>query len=126
MASVIPRSDTEQTDAAAQATLDRARTMATLLDESVRIPVVGYRVGLDPILGVAPVAGDLVAAIASLYIVYAAVDVGVPTRKVVRMVARVGLDLTFGSVPVLGTLLDAVWKSNVRNVEVIESHLESA
>jgi hypothetical protein len=124
MASVIPRSET--TDAADEATLERARTMATLLDESVRIPKVGYRVGLDPVLGLVPVSGDLVAAIASLYVVYAAIDVGVPTRKILLMLGRVGVDLAVGSLPVVGTLVDAAWKNNQRNVRTIEAHLESA
>ncbi|WP_436930890.1 DUF4112 domain-containing protein [Halosimplex halobium] len=128
MTSVIPKSDsaaTDTADAAEEATLERARAVATLLDESVRIPVVGYRVGLDPILGIVPFSGDLVAAAASLYVVYAAVAVGVPKRTTAVMLGRIGVDLAVGSIPVLGTLVDAVWKSNLRNVEAIEAHLES-
>ncbi|WP_135366530.1 DUF4112 domain-containing protein [Halosimplex halophilum] len=126
MASAIPKSGSAVTGAADEATIERARAVATLLDESVRIPVVGYRVGLDPILGIVPFSGDLVAAVASLYVVYAAVAVGVPKRTVAVMLGRIGVDLAVGSIPVLGTLVDAAWKSNVRNVEAIEAHVGSA
>lgn len=126
MANVLRGSDSQTTDSADEATLERARSVATLLDESVRIPVVGYRVGLDPLLGIAPVSGDAAAAAVSLYIVYAGVQVGVPKRKVLWMLGRIGVDLTVGSIPVVGTLVDAVWKNNKRNVAVIESHVESA
>jgi len=123
MARALPWSD--DTTADHEPTLERARTTATLLDESVEIPVVGYRVGLDPLLGIVPVSGDVVAAVASLYIVYAAIALGVPKRKVAWMVGRIGVDLVVGAIPVVGTLVDAVWKNNTRNLEVIESHVES-
>jgi len=116
----------DRTAAANRATLERARTTATLLDESVRIPKIGYRVGLDPLVGIAPVSGDVLAAVASLYIVYAALVLGVPKRQIAWMVVRIGVDLTVGAIPVVGTLADAAWKNNVRNVAVIESHVESA
>jgi len=126
MANVLRGSTAQTTDAPAEATLERARSVATLLDESVRIPILGYRVGLDPILGVAPISGDVVAAVVSLYIVYAGVQIGVPKRKLAWMLGRIGVDLAVGSIPVVGTLVDAVWKNNKRNVAVIESHVESA
>lgn len=109
-----------------EAALERARTVATLLDDAVRVPMTPYRVGLDPILGILPVSGDLVAAVASLYIVVTAVRVGVPTRSVLWMLARIGGDFVVGSIPILGTLIDAVWKSNKRNVETIEAHVHAS
>ncbi|ELZ19926.1 hypothetical protein C475_21549 [Halosimplex carlsbadense 2-9-1] len=126
MANVLRGSTTQTTDAPEAAPLERARSVATLLDESVRVPVVGYRVGLDPLLGIAPISGDVIAAVVSLYIVYAGVRIGVPKRKLVWMLGRVGVDLAVGSIPIVGTLVDAVWKNNKRNVAVIESHVESA
>ncbi|MFC7143116.1 DUF4112 domain-containing protein [Halosimplex aquaticum] len=118
------RSPTGDTDE--QAALSRARRVAHLLDEAVRVPVIGYRIGIDPILGIAPISGDLVAALASLYIVFKAVEVGVPGRHVAAMLGRVGVEFVLGSVPVLGTILDAGWKVNKRNVDIIEAHIEEA
>lgn len=103
--------------------LDRAETVAHLLDESIRLPVVGYRIGLDPILGILPVAGDAVAALASLYVVFAGFRLGIPPRALATMVALIGLDYVAGSVPVVGTAVDAVLKVNERNVAVVEAHV---
>ncbi|WP_224269276.1 DUF4112 domain-containing protein [Haloprofundus salinisoli] len=105
--------------------LRRIRAVATFLDESVEIPGIGYRIGADPILGVLPVAGDLVSAGLSVYIVAEAANLGVPLTTLVRMLANVAVDTVVGSVPVIGTLFDAVFKANVKNVKLVEDHLES-
>lgn len=67
--------------------------------------------------------GDFVAALASLYIVFKAVEIGVPARHVVAMLARILVEFVVGSIPVLGTLVDAGWKINLRNVAVMEAHV---
>lgn len=105
------------------AALARATAVAHLLDDTIRLPVVGYRIGLDPILGVLPVAGDAVAAIASLYVVFVGYRLGVPARRLGGMVALVVLDYVLGSVPVVGTVVDAVLKVNERNVATVEAHV---
>ncbi|KOX93756.1 hypothetical protein AMS69_07490 [Haloarcula rubripromontorii] len=101
------------------AALGRIRTVAHILDESVRIPGTRFRVGLDPILGLLPIAGDVAMALCSLYIVAEAVRLGVPKRTVVRLLANIAVDATVGSVPVVGDLFDAYWKANVRNAELV-------
>jgi hypothetical protein len=106
-----------------QAALKRSRTMAQLLDEAISIPGIGYRVGLDPLLSIAPVSGDAAGAALSLYIVAEAARLGVPPKTLLKMAGNVALDTVAGSVPVLGTLVDAVWKANKRNVALLEDHL---
>ncbi|WP_254273696.1 DUF4112 domain-containing protein [Haloarcula marina] len=106
--------------------LGRIRTVARLLDESVRVPVVGIRVGIDPILGVLPVAGDLLAGVCSLYIVAEAVRLGVSKRTLFRMLLNVALDVAVGAVPLVGDLFDAFWKANVRNAELVAAELEAS
>jgi hypothetical protein len=100
------------------AALGRIRTVAHILDESVRIPGTRFRIGLDPILGLLPVAGDIAMALCSLYIVAEAIRLGVAKRTVVRLLANIAVDVLFGSVPVVGDLFDAYWKANVRNAEL--------
>lgn len=100
------------------AAIARIRTVAHLLDDSVPIPGTNYRVGLDPILGVIPGAGDSVAAGLSLYIVFEAARLGVPTTTLARMLANVAIDAVVGSIPVVGDLFDAGFKANRRNVEL--------
>lgn len=111
-------------DHADRAALERARTVSHLLDEAVRIPGTRFRIGLDPVAGVMPVSGDAVAAIASLYVVLKAAEIGVPFREVVLMVGRVLGDFAVGSIPLVGPIVDAGWKVNKRNVEVMEGYVD--
>jgi len=104
--------------------LERCRLVARLLDDAVRIPYTPVRVGIDPIVGLLPVAGDIVTGLASLYVVAEAARLGVPGAVLARMLFNVLLDVAIGSVPVVGDLLDAVWRANSRNVALLERHLD--
>lgn len=115
--------DTDALTRRERAALERARKASTLMDEAIRIPGIGYRVGIDPILSIAPVSGDIAGAVLSMYIVAEATRLGVPPKTLVRMVVNIAIDTVGGSVPVAGTLLDAVWKANKRNVSLLEDHL---
>lgn len=103
--------------------LARVRMLARALDSAAGIPGTKLRVGLDPLLGLIPGAGDLVGAALSGYIVLTGVQLGAPRAVVMRMIANVAIDTLVGTVPVLGDLFDAGWKSNVRNVALIERHV---
>ena len=112
-------------DTVDEAALQRLRFVANLLDDAVRVPGTDYRIGLDPILGVVPGAGDALTTAVSLYIVAEAAYLGVPMSKVVQMLAVVGVDAAVSAVPILGGLVDAVWKANKWNVELVEEWVES-
>ncbi|AXG09837.1 DUF4112 domain-containing protein [Haloplanus rubicundus] len=99
-----------------RAAVRRLRVVARVLDDSVRIPGTDFRIGLDPLLGLLPVAGDAVSGVLSLYIVVESARLGVSSRTLVRMLAHIGIDVAGGSVPVVGDLFDAAWKANTRNV----------
>ncbi|MFC6975594.1 DUF4112 domain-containing protein [Halomicroarcula sp. GCM10025709] len=103
--------------------LVRIRRVARLLDDSVRLPLTRFRIGLDPLLGVLPVAGDAVAALLSLYIVAEAARLGISGRTLARMLLNVGLDFAVGSVPVIGSLFDALWTANERNAALAAADL---
>lgn len=120
-----PAFTTDLPESADEPALRRVRTVARVMDEAVRIPGTDTWVGLDPILGVIPGAGDLVSAGVSLYIVAEAAYLGVPLSTVVRMLATVALDAAVGSIPVVGSLFDAALKANERNVSRIESFVEA-
>jgi len=106
-----------------EAALQRVRTASRLLDDAVGIPGTGIRIGLDPILGVLPVAGDSVATVVSLYIVAEAYRLDVPPATLAKMLALIAVDTVVGSLPVVGTVFDAVWKANRWNVRTIERHV---
>jgi hypothetical protein len=106
--------------------LRRARRLATLLDDAVTLPVVNVKIGLDSLVGLLPVSGDLAAAVCSLYIVLEAVRSGVPRPVVARMLFNITVDVAVGSVPVVGDLFDVFWKANRRNVELFERAVGAA
>ncbi|WP_332899004.1 DUF4112 domain-containing protein [Haladaptatus sp. CMSO5] len=101
--------------------LDTLRSLSTLLDNSIRVPGTNYRIGLDPIVGMLPVAGDLPTTALSVYIVFEAASIGVPRATLWRMVVNLVIDAVFGSIPVVGDVFDAVWKANARNVALLEA-----
>jgi len=103
--------------------MERVRSLSRLLDEAIEIPVINYRIGLDPILGILPVGGDAVAAGLSLYIVAEGARMGASQDTLMKMVFNVLVDAVVGSIPILGTLIDAVWKANERNVALLEDEL---
>lgn len=109
---------------ATPAAVKRANWVGKSLDDAVRIPGTDFRIGLDPILGILPGAGDAVAALLSLYIVGEAIRAGVPRSTVLRMLAYVGVDAVVGSVPILGTIFDAAWKANVWNARLLSRHYQ--
>lgn len=89
------------------------------MDDGFRVPVLGVRVGLDPILGLIPGLGDTSTAIVSFYILAAAVRYRVPKITLLRMGLNIGLDYLVGSLPVVGDVADWLWKSNRKNVELL-------
>ena len=98
----------------------RAKAVARVMDDAVRIPVIGYRVGVDPLLTALPIAGDVVAALVSLYVVFEGWRAGAGPLAVGLMLAIAAVDAVAGLVPVVGPLLDAVWKGNSWNVWIID------
>jgi len=104
------------------ATIERLRRLAWLIDAVGRIPGTRFRIGLNSLIGLAPGAGDALLTLISLYIVYQAVQLGLPRAKILRMLLNVGIETALGTVPILGDLLDVVWKANLRNVAIIDQH----
>lgn len=103
-------------------TLARVNRLAWWLDQSLRVPVIGKRIGADALLGLIPVVGDALAGAASLYIVAMAARIGVPRSVLLRMVANVLLDSVVGAVPLAGDLFDMGYKANVRNARLLMRH----
>ena len=105
-------------DSVDEAAVQRMRFVARLLDDSIRLPGTEFKIGLDPIVGLLPVAGDAVAAALSGYIVLESARLGVSYLTLLRMLANVGVDFAVGSVPVVGDIFDVAWKANVRNLQL--------
>ncbi|HEV8456310.1 MAG TPA: DUF4112 domain-containing protein [Gemmatimonadales bacterium] len=104
--------------------LDRLRTLSRLLDSAFVIPGTRYRIGLDGIIGLVPGIGDAIGAIFSIYIIFQAARLGVPKFTLARMIGNVGVDTIVGEIPLLGDLFDIGFKSNIRNLSLIEQHVQ--
>lgn len=99
--------------------------MTALLDTRFRIPGTRITFGIDAVLGLLPVAGDLVSAIITAIMIIVYVRLGVPNGMALRMAGNLLIDLVFGSIPVLGTVFDVVFKANVRNRQLAEGYFEA-
>ncbi len=103
--------------------LARARALTRLLDSAARVPGTSFRFGLDPLLGLVPGLGDVAGAALSGYVVLLASRFGAPKSVLVRMLGNVVVDTVGGTIPLVGDLFDAGWKSNTRNLALLEQHL---
>jgi hypothetical protein len=99
----------------------RLRTLAWLLDNSIPLPG-GYRVGLDPLIGLIPGLGDALGALVSAYIVNEARSLGAPRSLLMRMLGNVALEAFVGTIPFAGDLFDAAFKANSRNLALLARH----
>lgn len=102
----------------------RIETMEQLLERSFVLPGTNRPVGLDSIVGLVPVVGDLVTAAMGAYIVWEARNLGLPKWKLWRMAGNVAFDTAVGAVPVAGDVFDFLFKSNTRNLRIIRRHLD--
>jgi hypothetical protein len=105
--------------------LERQKRLAYWLDDRFRIPIIGWRLGFDGIIGLVPGIGDAATTLLALYIVNEARRLGVPPAKLARMGVNVGVDALVGLVPLVGDIADLRWKANRRNVNLLIEHLES-
>ncbi len=103
--------------------LKRIRKIAKLLDTAIGIPGTKIRFGLEPILGLIPGGGDLITALISAYSIYLATSFGLEKSEIFKMVKNVAIDTALGSVPIVGDIFDAYFKSNIRNLEILENHI---
>lgn len=102
----------------------RVEVLEKVLERSFTVPGLNRPVGLDAIVGLVPVAGDLVAAGLGLYLVWEARNLGMPRWQLARMIGHIGFDTLIGSVPVAGDLFDFVYRSNSRNLKIIRKYLD--
>jgi hypothetical protein len=99
--------------------------LARWMDSVFEIPIIGFRFGLDAVLGLFPAAGDVATSLISIYILQAAQKSGVPRVTLTRMTLNIIFDVVFGAIPFVGDLFDAYWKSNQRNADLLRRHLEA-
>jgi hypothetical protein len=103
--------------------LKNADFLSKVLDE--QFSFLGYKFGLDPLIGLVPVLGDIIPACISIYMIWIGIQLKMPTHKVVRMIGNIIIDILLGIVPVLGDAADFVVKSSKRNFKILNEHVHS-
>ncbi len=107
-----------------QAVRKRVEALEMLLERSFHIPGTKIPFGLDSIIGLVPVLGDIITAAMGAYMVWEARNLGMSKWQLTRMAANVGIDTAVGAIPVVGDAFDFIWRSNSKNLRIIKKHLD--
>lgn len=98
----------------------QAQKLANLTDSKIRIPFLGIRLGLDFLVGLIPVVGDIIMVVVSLSIVGMAKSMQVPTALRIAMIKNIAIDFILGLIPFMGDVADLFYKANLKNVRIME------
>ncbi|HJP71402.1 MAG TPA: DUF4112 domain-containing protein [Candidatus Limnocylindria bacterium] len=115
----LPRTERDRSRSLAE-----VEAMAWLLDNSIPVPGTGRRFGIDAIVGLVPVVGDIVSAGMGLFVVWRASRMGLPRIVVMRMLSVSAVDFAIGSIPLIGDAFDLWFKANTRNLALLRLHIE--
>jgi hypothetical protein len=110
---------------AQRARIEHLNSLAHVLDDSIRIPGTGMRIGLDAIIGLVPGIGDAAGGVMSAYIVLQAARLGTPVPVLLRMLLNLVVETVVGGIPLLGDLFDAGYKANLRNLTLLRRSLDT-
>jgi hypothetical protein len=102
----------------------RIEAMERVLERGFVVPGVNLPVGLDAVVGLVPVVGDIVTAAMGAWIVWEASNLGLPKWKLWRMAGNVLFDSAVGAIPVAGDVFDVLFRSNSRNLRIVKRHLD--
>jgi Domain of unknown function (DUF4112) len=102
----------------------RIEGMERLMEGLFVIPGTNRRVGLDVILDVIPVGGNIIAAAMGAWMAWEARNLGMPKSAIVRMAGNIGVDALLGAIPFIGAVPDFFFRSNTRNLKIIKKHLD--
>jgi len=102
----------------------RLEALELLLERAFVIPGINRKVGLDALVGLIPVVGDLFAAALGSYLIWEARNLGMPKWKLLRMAGNIAFDTALGAVPLAGDAFDLLFRSNTRNLRIVMRHLD--
>ena len=102
----------------------RVESLEMVLERTFVVPGLNRSVGLDAVLGLIPVVGDLIAGAMGAWLVWEARNLGMSKFQLLRMAGNVGFDTAMGAIPVVGDLFDIAFRSNRRNLRMIKKHLD--
>jgi hypothetical protein len=102
---------------------ERLITLTRLMDSAVDVPVLRTQVGLDALLGIVPVAGDLVSAAIGLFMINEARELGASRWLQAKMLRNLVVDAAVGSVPLAGDVFDIYFRAHRRNLKLLQKEL---
>jgi len=102
----------------------RIEAMEQVLERMFVVPGINRPIGLDVILDLIPVAGDIVATAMGAWIIWEARNLDMSKWQMGRMAGNVGLDTLLGAIPFIGAVPDFFFRSNSRNLRIIKRHLD--
>src|SRR5678815_4348758 len=100
-----------------------ARFLADLLDQRFTIPGTSIRIGLDPILGLVPAVGDLLANLTGSTILLIAAQFHLPKFVLLRMGLNIAVNALIGAIPVFGDVFSIWFRSNVKNAQLLDRYV---
>ncbi|MBK9244374.1 MAG: DUF4112 domain-containing protein [Burkholderiales bacterium] len=106
-----------------QAARERLILLTRLMDGLFEVPFIRRKFGLDAMIGMVPVVGDLVSAGIGLYLVFEARELGASRWLQTRMIGNLALDFLVGVVPVLGDFFDLLFRAHYRNLKLLQKEL---
>ena len=104
--------------------LARLDAIAKLLDVAFVLPGTNIRYGIDGIIGLIPVVGDIIATALSLWLVREARALGAPWHVTARMLGNVAIQGVVGTVPVAGDAFDVLFRANMRNARILRRWMD--
>jgi len=113
----------ERLDIRDRVVLERLEQVAYFMDDLVPIPGTRFRLGLDPLIGLIPFAGDVVTCAISIYFLIEGIRLGARPGQLLRMTGNIALDVTLGLIPLIGDVFDTLFKANARNLEIIRDEV---
>ena len=102
----------------------RLEALARLMDGAVVVPGTTLRLGLDALIGLMPVAGDVISGLISSYLIWGARRLGAPRWLIARMMANTLVDTTIGAIPLVGDAFDLVFRADMKNMALLRRHME--
>lgn len=102
----------------------RVDAMEALLERSFTVPGAKIPVGLDAVLGLVPVVGDIISAGLGAYLLWEGRNLGMSRWQLGRMGGNLAIDTAVGAVPLVGDAFDLVFRANTKNLRIIRKHLD--
>ncbi len=106
----------------ASADVERLRKLEKLLDR--QFTIAGVNFGIDSVIGLVPVVGDLITGAFGFYLIQEARRHGISKFTLARMYTNWGIDVGVGALPIVGDIFDIAFKSNTKNLRLLIAHLE--